>query len=631
MSSSPAPGSFSLFPSPNTSKPPPVVRNQTPRGRRSGSIERRVPTPQGRRAATPLGDESSAAAVPTTASPPRNSPPRNRQPTPQQYAVRMSPEFETATGPVPRSFDPASRRQQAQAISEVTLPPRIDTNVAVQASVPPAVAQNQARNSIAKPPLTDIDTSQPEQPLRSIFPTYNPDVPLHQQNYAPAQIGPARIPPRAIVSRQSYRHRETPEDAEVTQSPMGSPRGGYDEPSQYPHNRQPRAVPSEPPPAPKTSTTEQLKTFWKSANGWRAASSEGGVYCLKLSQDKDAPVYTLSSATEPFYNVRLDPTSASAYVTVMRHDPNKPYKEPKPDGATSSASSSSGALSPRGKITDGKHWHEAMSTVLEEESRRHPPQDGLVSLLMPSAATKMATQKANDAHAVALAEMECARLVWDDDSRSHFLVHPALATPFCVTIDRCPAWSRVEYTLEHHESPRHLAKLTRDGSGGGWLEIDTTLAGHIEAFYVIDVAVTALLLVANIDEKNLPQGTAAAAFEPPPQPATILQPPPSLMTAADKAMNRFSMHTKGKKSKSSKSSKSPMHAFEVDVESQDGGSLGKHGKKVKEGIDKLPFALRVPLKIAKGMFKAFIWVLTVAFKCLRVMFTPCYRLVGSKY
>lgn len=480
-------------------------------------------------------------------------------------------------------------------------------------SSPPPAQQRPFRSSIAKLPLDDGPDSSNPQPLRSIFPTYNPELPLDQQDYAPTQKSPTRIP-RAIISRQSYFQRD--DESTHVRSPAHSPRAIDD------GHRWARARPQEPPTIPKPSTTEQLKGFWKVVNGWRAPSSEGRVYCMKLSQERDAPVYTLSSATDPFYNIRLDPTSASARVTVMRHDPSKPYKEPKREGGGSSSSSpvngSSGNIAPSGKITEGKDWHEALTTTLEEESRRHQPEDGLVALLMPSAATRVAIDKAHDAQAVMMAELECARLVWDDDSATHFLVHPALATPFCVTIERCPAWSRVEYTLEHHESPRHLAKLTRDATGGGWLELDTGLASKIESFYIADVAVTALMLVASADEKNQP--AVAEVFEPPP---TV---PPKTAVAKhkrDKSSLGRLVSAGGKK-------KPKMEAFEIDLESQD-GSLGKGRVKIKEGIDRLPFFLRVPVKIAKGLFKVAIWALTIAFKCLRAVFGSCYSMIGSKY
>jgi competence protein ComGC len=337
---------------------------------------------------------------------------------------------------------------------------------------------------------------------------------------------------------------------------------------------------------------------------------------MKLTQEKDAPVYSLSSATQPFYNLRLDPTSASAYVTLTRHDPNKPYKAPKPEASSSASSIISGVVghSSTGsgsKVTDTKHWQEALTTTLEEESRRHPPNDGLVALLMPTPATKMAIERSQDPASVMLAERECARLVWDEDSSHHFLVHPALATPFCVTIERSPSWSRVEYTLEHNESPQHLAKLTRDGTGGGWLEIDTGIASKIESYFIVDVAVTALLLVAQGDEKNNP---IMEVFEPP---------PPLILTA--KQEKRLSKMGKREEKKNKKRN---MEAFEIDVESQD-ESLGKGKSKEKE--DKLPFLIRVIVKIVKGLFTCFIWLLTISFRCVGFAFKGCYKCIGSKY
>jgi hypothetical protein len=253
---------------------------------------------------------------------------------------------------------------------------------------------------------------------------------------------------------------------------------------------------------------------------------------------------------------------------------------------------------------------------LEEESRKHPPNDGLVALLMPSAATKMALDKPDDPTTVMLAERECARLVWDEDSANHFLVHPALATPFCVTIERSPAWSRVEYTLEHHESPQHLAKLTRDGTGGGWLELDTGLASKIESFFIADVAITALLLVAAADEKNMP--ATAEAFEPPPEP-----PSPPIAAEGERRMSRLGRR------EDKKQKKRKMEEFEIDVESQD-SSLGKNGK-AKDAEDKLPFVIRVVVKMAKGLFKLFIFVLTIGVKCFGGLFKCLYKCVGSKY
>ncbi|KAF5714508.1 hypothetical protein FGLOB1_3461 [Fusarium globosum] len=593
--STPTPGGFSLFPSPNSSKPPPVSRNQTPKPRRSESRERRAPTPNDRRAPTP------SAATPQAMSPePRPASPRNGRQTPQNRA-HTPIEFEPVQSEPPKPVKVQRPRPTVQ------IPGRSDTGFA-QGNTLVRSSSDRSRSSIAKPPLGGETTAQP---LRSIFPAYNPEVPLGQQNYVPTEIQPTQMP-RAVISRQTY--HETPAGSaprNPIRSPVISPMSVQSAQSSWPHRN---VQQQEPPLIPTVSSNEQLKNYWKVANGWQASQSEGRVYCMKLAQEKDAPVYSLSSTSQPFYNLRIDPTSASAYVTLTRHDPNKPYKAPKPEASSSASSIISGVVghnsnSSGTKVTDTKHWQEALTTTLEEESRRHPPNDGLVALLMPTPATKMAIERAQDPQSVMLAERECARLVWDEDSSHHFLVHPSLATPFCVTIERSPSWSRVEYTLEHNESPQHLAKLTRDGTGGGWLEIDTGIAAKIESYFIVDVAVTALLLVASADEKNMP---AMEVFEPP---------PPLILTAKqEKRLSKIGKRDERKKRH--------MESFEIDVESQN-ESLGKSKPREKE--DKLPFLIRVIVKIVKGLFACFIWILTISFKCVGFAFKGCYKCVGSKY
>ncbi|KAG4289921.1 hypothetical protein FPRO06_04743 [Fusarium proliferatum] len=531
---------------------------------------------------------------------PRPASPRNGRQTPQNRA-HTPIEFEPVQSEPPKPVKVQRPRPTVQ------IPGRSDTGFA-QGNTLVRSSSDRSRSSIAKPPLGGETTAQP---LRSIFPAYNPEVPLGQQNYVPTEIQPTQMP-RAVISRQTY-HETSAGSAprNPIRSPVISPMSVQSAQSSWPHRN---VQQQEPPLIPTVSSNEQLKNYWKVANGWQASPSEGRVYCMKLAQEKDAPVYSLSSTSQPFYNLRIDPTSASAYVTLTRHDPNKPYKAPKPEASSSASSIISGVVghnsnSSGTKVTDTKHWQEALTTTLEEESRRRPPNDGLVALLMPTPATKMAIERAQDPQSVMLAERECARLVWDEDSSHHFLVHPSIATPFCVTIERSPSWSRVEYTLEHNESPQHLAKLTRDGTGGGWLEIDTGIAAKIESYFIVDVAVTALLLVASSDEKNMP---AMEVFEPP---------PPLILTA--KQEKRLS-----KMGKRDERKKRHMESFEIDVESQN-ESLGKSKPREKE--DKLPFLIRVIVKIVKGLFACFIWILTISFKCVGFAFKGCYKCVGSKY
>lgn len=608
--------SFSLFPSPNASKPPQIARNlQGQRGRRSESQERRAPTPQDVRVGTP--DQS------------QTSPPQHGRQTPQQRSYtpiqfepprRETPSNWPLSNDIPQASSDATRQdveptagpapvQQPRHINEV--PGRTETafsdaNTLVRSN------SGRSRSSIAKHPLNDdpsTSAASGSQALRSIFPTYNPSVSLNQQEYAPTQMSPTHIP-RAVISRQSF--YEEPESPGRQSAPARSPPSSPKRPAA--RGRWPLRIQTQPPPViPKPCTTDDLKSLWRVANGWKASVSESRVFCLKLSLQKDAPVYTLSSgSSHPFWNMRLDPTSASAYINLTRHDPSKPYKAPKPDTSSSSPtpSESSGSRS-----SDTKHWYEALNTTLEEESRRHPPNDGLVALLMPTVATKMALEKADDPASVLAAENECARLVWDEDTATHFLVHNALAKPFCITVERNPAYSRIEYTLEHNESPKHIAKLTRDGTGGGWIELDTGVAAQIDSFYILDVVVTALLLVSASEDRNSP--TPLETFEPP---------PPAVLGDRRESgrLSKLSVRRDDKKKRRK------MEEFEIDVESQD-DSLRKGRRESKSREDKLPLLIRAAVKLAKGLFKLVLWVLTVLFKIAGGVFKCLYSCVGSKY
>jgi hypothetical protein len=337
------------------------------------------------------------------------------------------------------------------------------------------------------------------------------------------------------------------------------------------------------------STNDELKELWKVVNGWRVSSSEGRKFCLKMSSALEEPVHTLSSATQPFYTLRLDPTSTSAQMTMTRHDPGQKVK---------------GNSSPRlGTSSKPNTAMEVMATTLEEYARRLPPNDGLVALLYPRAASDMVIELANKPprgdgeQIIAAAERECGRLVWDEDSKKYYLVHPAMSTPFMVSITHSPAWSRSEYTLEHPELPRNIVRLIRDGAGSGFLEVDTAVAARIDCFYIVDVAICSLLLVMAAEEKT----RNVERFDAPPS------------IAPD------SPHIGSPKGKGKKDVK--IEEFEMDLESQD--SL-KDKKKQKE--EKVPGFLG----LVWMLLKCFVWTFVTFFKVLAKIIIFVSRLLTKK-
>jgi hypothetical protein len=246
---------------------------------------------------------------------------------------------------------------------------------------------------------------------------------------------------------------------------------------------------------PEASSSAELKELWKVTNGWKASASEGRKFVMKMTSAVEEPVHTLSSATQPFYTLRIVPTSTSAQVTMTRQNPSKAVRK---------------SYSPKiGVFPKADSGMEVLITTLEEQSRRLPPNDGLIALLYPHAASSMAVDLAGRSNAadgalvLAAAERECGRLLWDDDSKKFYLRHPGVSSPFLVAITSSPAWSRIEYTLEHPELPYNLVRLVRDGSGTGFLEVDTGVAARIDSFYIIDVAIAAVMLVALEEEKRM--------------------------------------------------------------------------------------------------------------------------------
>jgi hypothetical protein len=456
---------------------------------------------------------------------------------------------------------------RASAIGNYIPPNSIASPIAQLAELPrsytslsdaPTLVRSQSiasHSSIAKPKIYSYSpssgSSSAEPMIHSIFPRYNPALPLEQQPYYPTQASPTHIP-RTVISKAPY----SPGLEDRMRSPLSAPPTV----GRFPSGIQDVPV------VRKPSTTEELKELWKVTNGWRVSASEGRSFCLKMTSAIEVPVHTLSSDTQPFYTLRLDPTSTSAILTLTRHDPNKSVR---------------GSISPKaiGKSAAGT---EALSTTLEESARHLPPNDGLVALLYPRAAANMVIDlmsKPNGPGSEAIteaAEMECGRLVWDEDSKKYYLVHPAMATPFGILISSSPAWSRVEYTLEHPELPQNLVKLIRDGSGGGFLEVDTGVAARIDCFYIVDVAICAILLVAVTEEK----AKNIERFDAPPTSVSVPNTP------------------KGKK---------PVKVEEMEVDLESQSSLAD-----KKGKSNLPAPTRGALGLLFLAFKFVVWLLTVA-------------------
>ncbi|TVY46543.1 hypothetical protein LOCC1_G003336 [Lachnellula occidentalis] len=493
--------------------------------------------------------------------PPKKKNTHSRKPSSRNVINPQSPPQSALDRPESPSFPQNGEPSQTQAAIEGRSTPQQD-HVAQQGHL------QEAGGRYTPQQVTTSPIAQPSQAHIAA------EIPRSHTSFSEAppwfETSPTHIP-KTVINRRPY----SPSVHEVNRSPAGlqSPMAVGQSPGRFPRGVQDERI-MEP------SSTDELKQLWKVVNGWRVSASEGRTFCLKMASHPEEPIHTLSSATQTFYTLRIVPTSTSAQMTMTRQDPAK--------GAASSPRIGSSSKSKDASL-------DVMSATLEESARRLPPNDGLVALLYPRAAANMAIDMASKPHrpdsasVIAVAERECGRLVWDEDSQKYYLVHPALSTPFVITISSSPAWSRVEYTLEHPELAHNIVRLVRDGAGTGMLEVDTSVASRIDAFYVVDVAICAVLLTAIEEEKK----HKIEHFEAPPP----LSPPES---------------PKSKGSKWKRSSKTPvkMESFELDLESQD--SLKGKGGKEKSKEEKVPgFCGLIWMLI-----KCFVWTITMSFKAL---------------
>ncbi|KAK4152226.1 hypothetical protein C8A00DRAFT_16446 [Chaetomidium leptoderma] len=685
MSAPPA-GGFSLFPNPSNDPRPPSrsqsrPRPATPQDAPASSFEA-TPPRTGRRASVRRNSTA------------REGKQRAASNNPWQHALdakRHQASVDSTAGPSTSAAaaaaavvdDPMVETTYSQPVTDA--PQRCETAFSEAQTLVRSSSQR-SRSSIAKPPMTYTmaGPSSAFQPaIRSMFPRYNPEVTLAQQDYYPTQASPTHIP-QAVISRPLYSppsmpaaaaagsYLNAPADAHMASPPQpvtSAPR--WPQPLAGQRHHEPTVM-------PPVNTTEEIRGLWKVANGWRASSHEGRNYCLKMTASPDVPPsYTLSTSTgQPFYCLRVDPTSSSALVTLSRYDPSKPFKASSPGASSPSPRASSSSRQSNHHSTPHnylahtpattspkhqKHWQEVLSTHLsslptqppqqQEDEDQEAQNQGLLAHLWPAAAARLVADRANDLTTVALAQQESARLVWDADSGNHFLVHPALAVPFCVTVERHPAYSRTEYVLEHLESPVHLARLVRDGTGAGWVEVDTGIAGKIEAVYLVDVVVAALVIVAHLDGKKAGGGMGGMGglgggggggngggevFEPPP--VVFGGPNGSVYSAAGggegvgriswsggRVGSRASRREEKERKKSQKGKgkkKGRMEQFEMDLESQS-SDLGKGGEK-----DKVPGVLRALVGLVTITFKCFVWCATLAFKALMAILSGLARCCG---
>ncbi|KAI9866234.1 MAG: hypothetical protein M1830_005995, partial [Pleopsidium flavum] len=268
--------------------------------------------------------------------------------------------------------------------------------------------------------------------MQSIFPRYNPSVPLSQQRYYPDTArgaSPTNLP-REVVSKAEY-------------SPWSYSPGSAGRITKHGYAEGPKTAPASvinftegvlEKITPKYSSVEELGGLWEAANG-QSGQKMPESFRLQISrwvkfvnitlQNFDIDIKSRAnlaepateswtfgpSASKPFYDLQAHTTSE---LTIRRHHPQKPS-----------------TIVPIAVLN------------LEPSTRHLPPQDGLVTLIFPKLAALLAMDQATStaskyglpqtdcesltSEAVArAADKDACKLRWDADSNTYQLIHPTL-------------------------------------------------------------------------------------------------------------------------------------------------------------------------------------------------------------
>ncbi|PGH04977.1 hypothetical protein AJ79_06934 [Helicocarpus griseus UAMH5409] len=136
----------------------------------------------------------------------------------------------------------------------------------------------------------------PVVPMKSIFPRYDPNLPLSQQRYYPQRSAPNDLP-REVISRCDYSPSVT------------SPQSTFSRTM-----RQPTQLAT----TSKLSSTEQLGRLWDAANG-DGPHPELGSFHLRISKTQHL-TYAFGSDTAPLYSLK---TNDMGDVEIQRSHPTK--------------------------------------------------------------------------------------------------------------------------------------------------------------------------------------------------------------------------------------------------------------------------------------------------------------------
>ncbi|KAJ5105928.1 hypothetical protein NUU61_003275 [Penicillium alfredii] len=231
-------------------------------------------------------------------------------------------------------------------------------------------------------------------PMRSMFPQFNPQLPLNKQPYHPETseqpVKPSRRPKLTLSPSSEIDQVLGPKT--VPASVVNFPTGVL-EPEEI-----------------RYSSPQELGMLWETANGQRPPNLCGS-FNLRMTRTGPA-TFTFGNSPQPFYTLQ---TYSNDELSISRGDPSKPNSDVP-----------------------------IMGLTLENRLRREHPHDGLVALLFSRLAAMLAIDQAKEIgveHHLSPSEaaevesralkraaaQESCRLSWNTHQRLYELRHPSLS------------------------------------------------------------------------------------------------------------------------------------------------------------------------------------------------------------
>jgi hypothetical protein len=276
---------------------------------------------------------------------------------------------------------------------------------------------------------------QEDMPMRSMFPVYDPTVPLTRQPYHPTQASPTQIP-RAQISRSPYSSESYVPHSNVPSNSSSAP----------------------PPPKPFFTPSNLLDNLWLATNGQEEPSIQ--IYTLRMHRATAAnPTITFGTTPSlPFYSLAQsnlagshDVPSIMNELLVQRHHPTQPRVLPIAHlDLIAPPSLDNGVFNPQMQedTTLLTSIYPKLAALQALDAAANSPAASRLALSDPGAQSPAAQRLAEDVLA-GTAQRECCALAWTRDNPqqqanpwaqhmpsegSYQLHHPTLGT-FPISIE----------------------------------------------------------------------------------------------------------------------------------------------------------------------------------------------------